>query len=201
VTPQLPRLHAVTNDEVLQLPDFLERVRQITAAPGNAVHIRSGSASGRRLTEIAESAMQARGEGFVFVNDRADVVRIVGAAGVHLPSRGMPIRQTRKILGPDRWIGRSTHSTEEVLRATDEGADYVFLGPIWQTPSHPDTEPLGPKVLAGAGIPVIAIGGITPDRVAECLDFGAYGVAVVSALWKAPDLASAVRDFSLSFPP
>jgi thiamine-phosphate diphosphorylase len=89
-----------------------------------------------------------------------------------------------------------------VVQAAREGADYVFLGPIWPTASHPDREPLGPHVLElDYDVPVIAIGGITADRVPECLVAGAYGVAVISALWKAADVASAAADLSLSFPP
>jgi len=201
VTSQLPRLHAITNDKVLQLPDFLERVRQVAEVPGTAVHIRSGSATGRRLTELAESALCARRDGLVFVNARADVARIVGAAGVHLPSSGLPVPQARAIVGQGCWVGRSAHSADEVLRAADEGADYVFLGPIWPTSSHHGAQPLGPGALAGGSVPVFAIGGVTPDRVAQCLDFGAYGVAVISAVWNAADVASAVRALSLSFPP
>ena len=198
---QLPRLHAITNDAVLALPDFHTRLTQIAAVPGTAVHIRSGSLSGRRLTEVAESALHARVTCPVFVNDRADVARIVGAAGVHLPSAGLSVAFARSIVGPNCWIGRSAHSVEGVESAADQGADYVFLGPIWPTTSHPNTEPLGPGALAKAeNVPIVAIGGITPEKVPECLASGAYGVAVISALWYAPDVASAARALSLSFP-
>ena len=87
------------------------------------------------------------------------------------------------------------------MHAAEEGADYVFLGPIWPTTSHPNAQSLGPKALAAeVSIPVIAIGGITPEKVPQCLEYGAYGVAVISALWSAPDVASTVRALSLSFP-
>lgn len=200
MTPRLPRLHAITNDAILALPDFSERVARITAVPGTAVHVRSGSLGGRKLSELAVTALHASVNGAVFVNDRADVARFVDAAGVHLPSRGLSVAQTRAIVGANRWIGRSAHSVEEVVRAGDEGADYVFLGPIWPTASHPNAEPLGPKTLSRTGsIPVIAIGGVTPKRVTECIEHGAYGIAVISALWYEVDVISAARDLSLSF--
>ncbi len=200
---QLPRLHAVTNDEVLALPDFHERTAAIAkSAPGTAVHIRSGSLGGRRLTELAEFTKQTLEAGCTFVNDRVDVARIVGADGVHLPSAGLSVTSARSIIGPECWVGRSVHNAVEVQRADDEGADYVVLGPIWPTVSHPGTEPLGLDALSfGYDLPVIAIGGITPERVPECIQSGAYGVALISAIWYAQDVTSAARDLSLSFPP
>ncbi len=199
---QLPRLHAITNQEVLSLPDFQARASQIAAMPATAVHIRSGSLGGRRLTHLASFVQQATEHGSVFVNDRADVAMIVGAAGLHLPSAGMSIGNARSIVGSACWIGRSAHTTNDVMRAGEEGADYAFLGPIWPTTSHPGTPPLGPKALAvESPIPIIAIGGITPEKVPQCLENGAYGVAMISALWCASDVASTVRGLSLSFPP
>ena len=198
---QLPRLHAISNDEVLALPDFQARARQISVKPSTAVHIRSGSLGGRRLSQIATSLRRATENGSVFVNDRADVARIVGASGLHLPSAGLSLQEARAIVGSDCWIGRSAHSADEAARAAGEGADYVFLGPIWTTTSHPETPPLGPRALsADTSVPVIAIGGITPEKVPLCMDNGAYGVAVISALWGAPDIASTVGALSLSFP-
>ncbi len=198
---QLPRLHAITNDKVLALPDFQARASQLATLPATALHIRSGSLDGRRLTSLAASLQQATAHGSVFVNDRADVAKVVGAAGLHLPAAGLSIDDARSIVGSACWIGRSTHTADEVIRAADEGADYVFLGPIWTTPSHPGTQPLGPGVLdVDTSIPVIAIGGVSPEKVHRCLENGAYGVAVISALWGAPDVASTVRTLSLSFP-
>ena len=199
---QLPRLHAITNDEVLTLPDVQERARQIAAAPETAVHIRSDALGGRQLACLAASVQSATVSGSIFVNDRADIARIVGAAGLHIPSSGLTVAAARSIVGPACWIGRSAHSADEVVRAAAEGADYVFLGPIWPTTSHPNAPTLGQEALAAdVSIPVIAIGGITPEKVPQCLEYGAYGVAVISALWSAPDVASTVRDLSLSFPP
>ncbi len=198
---KLPRLHAVTNDEVLALPDFLERASEICLACGAAVHIRSGSLDGGRLTDIADEALRACPDGQVFVNDRADVARMVGVAGLHLPAAGLPVESARSIVGTDCWIGRSAHSADEMARAANERADYVFLGPIWQTSSHRDKTPLGLSAVPASGpIPIIAIGGVNPERAEECAARGAYGVAAISSLWFAADVASAARALSLSFP-
>ncbi len=199
MTRQLPRLHAVTNDKVLGLPDFQERAAQLTTNFATAVHIRSGTCGGRRLTGIVETTKQTCGAASVFVNDRVDIARLTGTAGVHLPSAGLPVEFTRSLVGQDCFIGRSAHTLEEAQQAAHEGADYVFLGPIWPTASHPRTAPLGPGALESVvDIPVIAIGGVTPDRVTACLASGAYGVAVISALWFAANTASAAESFSLS---
>lgn len=195
--PPLPRIHAVTDDAVLQLPDFAIRAQALGKPGSIALHARSRAAGGRRLTELAR--MLAETEAPVFVNDRADVAKIVGAAGVHLPAAGLPIAAARRIAGPDSLIGRSTHTADEANRAADEGADYVFLGPIWETGSHPDRVPLGPEVIAHAhSARVIAIGGITPQRARICRDAGAYGVAAISALWHAPDPGSVATAILLS---
>ena len=198
----LPRLHAVTNDAVLALPDYAARARAIAQAGPVALHVRSSTAGGRRLGEIAAS-MRRRCpsiECCIFVNDRADVARAVGADGVHLPSAGLTVAEARSIVGRTMWIGCSAHETAEVARAAREGADYVFLGPIWRTSSHPDRAPIGPEAIsADAGIRVIAIGGVTPERVRECIQRGAYGVAIISAIWFATDAGSAAQRMLLSF--
>jgi thiamine-phosphate pyrophosphorylase len=103
-------------------------------------------------------------------------------------------------LAADQLVGRSTHSADEARRALDEGADYVFIGPIWSTPSHPGGPALGPGALRELhSLPVIAIGGVTPERARECRDAGAWGVAAISALWRATDPAAVARAMLLSF--
>jgi len=192
----LPRLHAVTTDGVLNLPDFDSRARALCAASDVAIHVRSGTAGGRRLVDATRVLLSMGG--FVLVNDRVDIASAVGAAGVHLPAAGMSLSDARQLLGSEMIIGRSTHTPEEAVQSADEGADYVFLGPIWSTPSHPDRPPLGPEVIsAAARARIIAIGGVTPERVPICLQHGAYGVAAVSGLWLAPDPGSAARSMAV----
>ena len=170
---RLPRLHAVTTDGVLNLPDFDSRARALCAASDIAIQVRSGTVGGRHLWETACGLLSAGG--FVLVNDRVDIASAVGAAGVHLPAAGMRISDARQLLGNAMIIGRSAHTPEEAAQCADEGADYVFLGPIWSTSSHPDRPPLGPEAIsAAAQARVIAIGGVTPERVPICLQHGAY---------------------------
>lgn len=200
MTSTFPRLHAITNDEVLASRRFLERAQAIAAGPEVAIHLR-GSVSARALLELAETLREltAANGSKLFVNDRADVACMMGADGVHLPAVGLPVSAARTAFPAAGWIGRSTHSVRSVRAALAEGADYVMLGPIWATTSHPGRRHLGPDIL-GETTParVIAIGGITPGRTARCVAAGAYGVAAISALWSAADPAATVREFLLS---
>jgi thiamine-phosphate pyrophosphorylase len=202
VKPAVPRLHAVTDDSVLELPDYLDRARALAQAGKLALHVRAGQLGGRELIELARATINTtRGTGsLVIVNDRVDVAKAVGAAGVHLPARGLPIAAARQILGPHALIGRSTHGVDEAAVAADEGADYVFLGPLWPTESHPDRPPLDTQMIMRVHrVAVIAIGGVTAERAAACREAGAHGVAAIRSLWHVPEPGSAARHVLLSF--
>jgi thiamine-phosphate pyrophosphorylase len=118
----------------------------------------------------------------------------VGAHGVQLADDDLAPDDARLVLG-EGLVGRSAQSADDVLRARDEGADFVILGHIFQTPSHAG-RPLGLDELrraVAAGIPVVAIGGITVDNASKVRDSGAWGVAAIRALWHAANPAEAVR--------
>ena len=197
MTPDLPRLHALTDAVVLGRDDFALRASALARSRAVAMHARAPGLSARRLiavTGMLRAAAASTGAA-VFVNDRVDVARIAGVQGVHLPADGLPTPAVRALVGTGTWIGRSAHGVAEAQSALDAGADYVFLGPIWQTDSHPDRPGLGPGAIAAVGSPrVIAIGGITPTRVTVCRAAGAYGVAAISALWSAADPAAAADE-------
>jgi thiamine-phosphate diphosphorylase len=193
----LPRLHAVTDDEILRLADVETRALSLTQAGNVALHLRGRETTGRRLIRFA-SQFVADGA-VVIVNDRVDLVPYVGAHGIHLPAEGLSVASARAALGSSVYVGRSTHTPEEARAAWDAGADYVFLGPIWETASHPGRPAIGPAAIEAAWpARVIAIGGITPHRVDQCLTAGAFGVAALSAVWKAPDPGAAARRMLVS---
>ncbi len=140
----------------------------------------------------------ARGPGApILVNDRADVARAAGAAGVHLPEAGLEIAHARAVIGARALIGRSLHGPGGLARA--RGADFVVFGPVFETPSKARYGPpqgiarLAAICEAAGELPVLAIGGVTEDRVEEVVAAGAAGVAVVSAILRARDPAAAVR--------
>lgn len=118
----------------------------------------------------------------VLVSSRCDVVLACGAAGVNLPERDISVADARALLD-DRLVGRSVHSIEGALQAEAQDADYVIFGPVWESASHPDLAPAGISALKAVarsvGIPVLAIGGVTEDRIELCLAAGADGYAAI----------------------
>jgi thiamine-phosphate diphosphorylase len=118
----------------------------------------------------------------VVISSRCDIVLASGAAGVNLPERDISVRDARTLLG-QRLIGRSVHSLQGAVEAEQDGADFVIFGPVWSSESHDGAPPAGVEALAAVaravGIPVIAIGGVNEDRIAECSAAGAAGYAAI----------------------
>ena len=118
----------------------------------------------------------------VIVSSRCDVALASGAAGVNLTEHDISVADARALLGR-RLVGRSVHSVEAALQAESEGADFVIFGPIWESASHPSSTPAGvgalERVAHSVSIPVLAIGGVTEARIAEC---HAAGAAVYAAI-------------------
>ena len=118
----------------------------------------------------------------VIVSSRCDVALASGAAGVNLPEHDISVADARTLLGR-RLVGRSVHSVEGARLAEREGADFVIFGPIWESASHPGVPPAGLAALElvarSVRIPVLAIGGVTEARIAECHAAGAAGYAAI----------------------
>ncbi|MEP6573046.1 MAG: thiamine phosphate synthase [Gemmatimonadota bacterium] len=195
----LPRLHAVTDASVLALEDFGIRAAAIASAgPAVALHARNRSADGAALVALTRRLLAHAGppQASVFVNGRPDIASALDAHGVQLGSEDLAPPDARVAAGAawDGWVGRSVHDAREAELAANEGADFLFVGTIFETDSHPGRTPAGPRLItesARTGLPVIAIGGVTPARAREARDAGAYGIAVISAAWRAPDPAAA----------
>jgi len=202
----LARLHLVTDDAVLRAADFRERAQAVLAAhgPALALHLRGHGLNGAELFELARDigfGGDAAGAE-VLVNDRVDVALAAGVDGVQLGYRSLPIAAARSLLGIDAWIGYSAHSATEAAQAAADGADFLFVGALYPTASHPERPPAGVQLvretvaaLAPAEVPVIGIGGITPARVREVLEAGAYGVAVLGGVWRAADPVAAAAEY------
>ena len=199
---RIPPLHVVMDDAVVARGDFLDRARLILAAGGAEVafHLRAPRGSGRGIHDLATSLrpMTVDAGALLIVNDRVDVALAGGADGAHVGARGMEPADARRLLGPARLLGVSVHAVDEARDAITGGADYVLAGTIWETASHPDRAGAGIgliRQMAALGIPVIAIGGVTPARAAEARDAGAAGVATIRGVWDAPDPASGVAEY------
>jgi thiamine-phosphate pyrophosphorylase len=200
------RLYVVTDRRAAEaagrsLPALLDVAlsRAERRAARVAVQLREKDLQGGALFALArELRAVTRDHGArLLVNDRLDVALAAEADGVHLPANGLPADAARRLLAAVGLIGVSTHSAAEVAAAKVKGADFVLLGPIYDTLSKRRYgAPLGLTPLASAaaaaGLPVFAIGGITPERVAEVRAAGAHGVACVGAVMSAADPAAAV---------
>jgi thiamine-phosphate diphosphorylase len=198
VRPELPRLHAITDERIARRAD-IDVIAQALAVGGGsdiAFHARGRALTGREHFELA-GRLAVRPPARLFVNDRLDVALAVPTAGVQLGHGSLPVSAARA-LNPLWWIGKSVHDLAEAEAARTEGADYLVVGPVFATASHPGRTPLGLEKLeaiaaAADGVPVIAIGGITADRVRDVRSSGAYGVAAIRALWDDAEPAAAAR--------
>jgi thiamine-phosphate pyrophosphorylase len=134
------------------------------------------------------------------VNDRCDLALAVDADGVHLGQGDLPLDLARKVMGPDKLIGISTHNPDQVREATAGKPDYLGFGPIFKPGSKQDHDPMvgleGLRAMrALTSLPVFAIGGIQIDQAGEVVRAGANGIAVISAILKAPDISHSVNAF------
>jgi thiamine-phosphate pyrophosphorylase len=157
----------------------------------------------RQAVQLREAAA-AVGALFL-VNDRCDLALAVAADGVHLGQDDLPLSLARSLLGPDQLIGISTHRADQVKAATSGGADYLGFGPIFQTASKPDHDTVVGlaglrEIRALTRLPVFAIGGVSAGTVRQVVEAGADGVAVISAIMDAENIAGAVRAFMTHLP-
>jgi thiamine-phosphate pyrophosphorylase len=178
-------------------------IRQAVSAGLSAVQLRERDLSTREFLPLAQEIQSITTSHAIslIVNDRLDLMLALNLDGVHLRSDSLLPLPVRHLIGPRPLIGVSTHSVEDVRRANQGGADYVVFGPIFETPSKRSFgAPLGLDLLADAcrqsPIPVLAIGGITCERVRDVRRAGAHGVAVIGALLnRGDDIGEAVREF------
>ena len=145
------------------------------------VQLRSPAMTAREL-EANAIELVAASPVPVLISSRCDIVLASGAAGVNLPERDIAIHDARALIG-QRLLGRSVHSVQAAVEAEQDGADFVIFGPVWPSESHADAKPAGIEALAEIAhalrIPVLAIGGVTEERIAECHAAGAAGYAAI----------------------
>jgi thiamine-phosphate pyrophosphorylase len=195
------RLLLVTDRLQTRGRPLLRVLASALAAGVLAIQLRERDLSSRELLRLAQQVHQltTASGAQLLINDRVDIALALDGAGVHLRANSLPVATARKILGVRRLLGISTHSVEETVRAEGEGADYVVLGPIYETPSKTMYgAPLGVHRLEEAcrlvRVPIIGIGGVTAARAGEIRRAGAFGVAVVTAVLGAGDVECATHE-------
>lgn len=193
----MPPLHVVTDDAVLARPDFADRAHAVLKAggPDVALHLRGPHTSGGVLFALADALVRSAPSADLVMNDRVDIARALGLS-VHLGGRSLSVEDTRRIL-PLTRVGRSC-GPERAEHADAAQADYRFLGPVFATATHPGRPALDADRLAElaseAPSPWVGIGGISVDRIGVLKRAGASGMAVIRAVWDAPDPAKATQE-------
>ncbi len=199
---QLPRFYAILDPSVRPEIPQLTLAQQLIDAGVRLIQLRSKEASSRDfLSQAVDLVRLARKHKVrIIINDRADVAWLSKAQGVHVGQTDLSVRQVRKILGPRKIVGISTHNEQQALAAQRTTASYLAYGPIFptSTKSQPD------RVVGLDGLrrirtmvskPLVAIGGITLENALEVIEAGADAVAVIADVLKAPDVMKRASEF------
>ena len=177
---------------------------QLADAGVELFQYRDKQGTARKIQETSAAilerlAVAAHGARFI-VNDRADVAAIVGAGGVHVGQEDLPVEAAREICGEAVWVGVSTHNLEQLRAADATSADYIAVGPIFQTGTKANPDPVvGLEFLRAARRitrkPLVAIGGITVESAGDVYQAGADSIAVIRDLMAASDPAQRAREY------
>ena len=194
-------LYLVTDRGLARGRSTLDIVKAAVSGGVTCIQLREKDCSTLEFIEQARAIKNFLEEREVplIINDRLDVALAVGADGVHLGQKDMPLEMSRKIAGSSMLIGISAESVQDAIEAENGGADYLGVSPIYATPTKTDTAP--PLGLEGlreirkrVEIPLVGIGGLNQETSADVIRNGADGVAVVSAIVAADDPESASRE-------
>ena len=197
----LPPLYVIL-DAALLPSDPIEFLKKLLGAGARLVQYRNKTAPAREVLQAAQALnVTARQDGASFlVNDRPDIARLSGASGVHLGQEDLQVAAARKIVGAGAIVGISTHNLEQFRAAAETDADYVAVGPIFETRSKAKPDPVvGLELIRQArkltNKPIVAIGGITLERAASVIEAGANSVAVISDILAAKNPAARVKQY------
>ncbi|MFO7766934.1 MAG: bifunctional hydroxymethylpyrimidine kinase/phosphomethylpyrimidine kinase [Pelovirga sp.] len=196
-------LYVITDDN--RDGKILDKVKAALIGGARTVQYRAKNTRPDERRDIAEQlrSLCHEHEALLIINDFPELARDVDADGVHLGQDDMPPVQARQIVGREKLIGVSTHSVDEALKAEAQGADYIAFGSIFPTSTKEDTTLVGLKKLSmvrkAVRIPLVAIGGITPQGASEAIDAGADAVAVITGIMSDDRPGRAAREYALLF--
>ena len=194
------RLYLVTDRHQTAGRPLVSVVGRAVNAGVRAVQLRERDLPIRALLSLSLDLQRELPDMQLFINDRVDLAVGLGCRGVHLRESSLPAPVVRTLLRPSQLLGLSVHSIQGAVAAERHGADFVVLGPMYDTPSKREYgAPLGLQVLEQAAravtIPIFAIGGMTASRTREMLQAGAFGVAVLSSILSASNVEAATEKF------
>lgn len=193
-------LYFITDSTCVPEDRFLPVVEAACRGGATIMQLREKDRSTREYMELAKATHEITSQYGIplIIDDRVDVALAVGAEGVHVGQSDMPVRDARRLLGPEKIIGATTKTVPQALEAYEQGADYLGCGAIYPTTTHVKTvitpvETLK-DVVKAVPIPVNAIGGLNKDNIFVLKDSGIAGICVVSAIMKAADPEAATRE-------
>jgi len=199
ILPNQTDIYALTNSELSLGRSIEDVVTALLNANVKIIQYREKNAAAKVMLEectiIRKLTLEANA--CFIVNDHIDIAMLVGADGVHIGQDDLPFAEARKLLGPDKIIGLSTHNPIQAGKAEEEGADYIGVGPIFSTKTKKDVcAPVGFEyldwVVANCKIPFVAIGGIKMDSIANVVSHGGYCCAMVSEIVGSKDIIEKV---------
>ena len=195
-------LYVITDEQLGRGRSHVEIAQEAIAGGADVIQLRDKIASSNKLYQVAlEIRRITREAGVIFiVNDRLDITLAVDADGLHVGQDDLPVSIVRKSVQRNKIVGVSATSLDQAIQAEQDGADYLGVGPIYEARStkadagQPLGLPLIQRIRQHCTKPIIAIGGINHNNVSEVIKSGANGVAVISAIVSAPDIAKATRE-------
>jgi thiamine-phosphate pyrophosphorylase len=189
----LPRLYAIVDSSAHEsTPELLAYAQELAAGGCTLLQYRNKSGNARVMLEHARELKKHLGDSVrLIMNDRADLCLAADLHGVHVGQEDLSAESVRKIIGPERWLGVSTHNPEQLREADLTSADYLAIGPVFGTSSKEKPDPVVglEGVRRGRQVtrkPLVAIGGITRANAASVVEAGADSVAVISDLLREP---------------
>lgn len=198
--PKLLRLYAVTDRAWTGRQTLLEQVEAALQGGATLVQLREKELDDAAfLAEAKKAVALCHRYGVpLIVNDNLPVALAAGADGVHVGQEDQPVADIRRQAGPDFLIGATAKTLDQARAAQAAGADYLGVGACFPSPTKPNAKGITRETLAAicaaVDLPVVAIGGITPQNAGQLRGTGIAGLAVVSALFSAPDISAAARD-------
>ena len=196
------KLYAITDRHSCEPTRLVDVVAELLDAGVTAIQLREKDLDDTELIQLAQpiAKLCRNYKAKLFINTSPRVAREVGAAGVHLPANAESVEMVKARTDNKLYVGCSVHSLDTARKRETEGADFVTYSPIYRTASKPGYGPVvGVEHLAemteSVKLPVFALGGITPDRVAECLAAGAFGVAVMSGVMSPANAGKQARRY------
>jgi len=193
-----PELHVITSGKQ-PLDEVLAIAEAAFAGGADYLHIREKQRTARELMDWLLALRQIAPASKLIVNDRVDVASAASCRGVQLAWHSLSPQEARLVLKSGQWIGKSVHSYAEAVQAAADGADFLLYGHIFPSASKPGLAPRGVRELQdiarSVSVPVIGLGGITPENAGEVLAAGCAGIAVLSGITAATDVRKATAAY------